>query len=80
MSILHLVQQTIGQTFGPRIPKEDAPRAIQTTFGRLTSSFLGDENEMFEVYVGKVNYLDYDHETFPDGNTFIPFLHKRSSF
>lgn len=54
--------------------------AVQTTFERLTSSFQGDEQEMFEVYAGKVRYLDYDREAFPEGNTFVPFLHKRRSF
>jgi hypothetical protein len=54
--------------------------AVQTTFERLVSSFQGDENDMFEVYVGKVSYLDYEHEAFPEGNTFVPFLHKRRSF
>ena len=54
--------------------------AVQTTFERVTSSFQGDEQEMFDVYVGKVSYLDYEHEAFPEGNTFVPFLHKRRSF
>jgi hypothetical protein len=35
---------------------------------------------MFKVSVGKVKYLDYEHEMFPDGNTLMPFLHKRLSF
>jgi hypothetical protein len=35
---------------------------------------------MFEVYVGKVSYLDYECEAFSAGNTFVPFLHKRKSF
>jgi hypothetical protein len=54
--------------------------AIQSTFERLTNSFEGDKNEMFKVSVGTVKYLDYEHEMFPDGNTMIPFLHKRLSF
>lgn len=54
--------------------------AIQSTFERLVRSFQGDENDMFEVYVGKTNYLDYKRELFPEGNTFLPFLHKRLSF
>ena len=54
--------------------------AIQTTFERLIGSFQGDENDMFEVYVGKVGYLNYESEVFPEGNTFVPFLHKRLSF
>jgi hypothetical protein len=54
--------------------------AVQTTFERLTASFEGDENEIFKVYVGKVRYLDYDHGVFRDGNSFVPFFHKRLSF
>jgi len=54
--------------------------AVQTTVERLVGSFQGDDNDMFEVYVGKVSYLDYEHETFPEGNAFEPFLHKRRSF
>jgi hypothetical protein len=54
--------------------------AVQTTFECLIGSFQSDENEMFEVYVGKVSYLDYEHGVFPEGNTLVPFLHKRRSF
>jgi hypothetical protein len=54
--------------------------AVQTTFERLVGSFQGDESDMFDVYVGKVSYLDYEHDAFPEGNTFVPFLHKRRSF
>jgi len=54
--------------------------AIQTTFERLVGSFQGDESDLFQVYVGKVAYLDYEHEKFSEGDTFIPFLHKRLSF
>jgi hypothetical protein len=54
--------------------------AVQTTFQRFITSLNGDENEMFKTYVGKVQYLDYECGVFPDGNTFVPFLHKRLSF
>lgn len=54
--------------------------AIQTRFERLVGSFQGDENDLFQVHVGKVAYLDYEHEEFIEGNAFIPFLHKRLSF
>jgi hypothetical protein len=54
--------------------------AIQSTVERLANSFQGDENEVFRVYVGMVNYLNYDKEMFPDGDTLIPFVHKRLSF
>jgi hypothetical protein len=54
--------------------------AIQSTFECLASSFQADENSMFDVYVGKVRYLDYERGVVPEGNSFLPFLHKRSSF
>jgi hypothetical protein len=54
--------------------------AIQSTFERLTGSFQGDENSLFNVLVGKVRYLNYERGLIPEGNTFLPFLHKRSSF
>ncbi len=54
--------------------------AIQTTFDRFTASFQGDESNIFDVHVGRVRYLDYDRDVFPEGNTFLPFLHKRLSF
>jgi hypothetical protein len=54
--------------------------AIQTTFERLVGAFQGDENGLFQVHVGKVEYLNYEHEGFNEGNTFVPFLHKRLSF
>lgn len=54
--------------------------AIQTTFERLIGSFQGDDNELFQVHVGKVEYLNYGQDVFKEGNTFIPFLHKRLSF
>jgi hypothetical protein len=54
--------------------------AIQSTFERLVGSFQRDENSSFDVRVGKVKYLDYVRDVFFDGNTFVPFLHKRSSF
>jgi hypothetical protein len=54
--------------------------AVQSTFQRLVDSFQGDENSMFSAFVGKIRYLDYERQAFSDGNTFVPFLHKRSSF
>ena len=33
-----------------------------------------------KVYLGLVNYIDYEKEWLPEGNTFYPFMHKRKSF
>jgi hypothetical protein len=41
--------------------------AIQTTFGRLVGSFQGDESDLFQVYVGKVEYLDYEMDRHDEG-------------
>jgi hypothetical protein len=51
--------------------------AVQSTFERLCNSF---EKAQFPVFVGMVNYIDYEKDSFPLGNTFQPFLHKRKSF
>jgi hypothetical protein len=51
--------------------------ALQSTFARLRQS-LGASP--LEVHIGKVNYIDYEKETFPEDNMFWQFLHKRRSF
>lgn len=33
-----------------------------------------------KVYLGLVNYIDYEKEWLPEGNFFYPFMHKRKSF
>ncbi|HUU16888.1 MAG TPA: DUF2971 domain-containing protein [Sedimentisphaerales bacterium] len=52
--------------------------AIQFTFTRLTESLNNYEEN--DVFVGKVNYINYETEWLPEGNSFYPFLHKRKSF
>jgi len=52
--------------------------AIQSTYRRLISSFDDDPDD--SIYVGKVNYIDYNTEWLPEGNSFYPFIHKRKSF
>jgi len=49
--------------------------AIQSTYQKLFDCL--PEKDFF---VGKVNYIDYDKEWMPEGNTFYPFVHKRKSF
>ncbi|TLS37732.1 hypothetical protein [Pseudalkalibacillus caeni] len=51
--------------------------AIQTTFGNLCNSF-SEYND--QVFIGRVNYIDYDSEWMPEGNMLYPFVHKRKSF
>jgi hypothetical protein len=48
--------------------------AIQTTYSRLRRQLPAD------VYIGMVEYMDYDSEWLPEGHTLFPFVHKRKSF
>ena len=50
--------------------------AIKTDFKSLSSSFTCRE----DVFIGIVNYIDYDRHLIPEDNTFQPYLHKRKSF
>lgn len=51
--------------------------AIQSTFQKFVDSFHKTDRL---VNVGKVKYLDYEHESFGLNNVVLPFLHKRKSF
>ncbi|MFZ1058150.1 MAG: DUF2971 domain-containing protein [Candidatus Rokuibacteriota bacterium] len=50
--------------------------AVQTTYQRLVDVIKDDE----ELYVGRVSYLDYETQWFPDGNLLYPVMHKRLAF
>ena len=50
--------------------------AIKTTFKAFSQSFLCKD----DVYIGSVQYVDYDQTFIPEGDAFSPFLHKRTSF
>lgn len=58
--------------------KTDEGVAIQSTFKRLTESFLNHAEH--DVHIGTVKYIDYETEWLPEGSAFYPFLHKRKSF
>ncbi|MCH7580958.1 MAG: hypothetical protein IIB22_11995 [Chloroflexi bacterium] len=49
--------------------------AIQSTYKRRLRDSLDDQ-----VYIGMVNYIDYETQWLPEGNVFYPFMHKRLSF
>ena len=51
--------------------------AIQSTFTRLCNSFARSDKDIF---VGCVNYSDYEEDWIPEDNSLAPFLHKRKSF
>ncbi|MCM1566348.1 MAG: hypothetical protein NC238_10445 [Dehalobacter sp.] len=57
--------------------KSDEGIAIQSTFGKLKNCF---NNFKDPVYIGKVNYIDYQRDWVPEGSIFYPYLHKRNSF
>ena len=47
--------------------------AIRTTFGGLTESLVCESS----VYIGRVQYVDYDETFIGERNVVIPLLHKR---
>jgi len=51
--------------------------AIQSTFQRLRDSFSRAEND---VYIGKVSYIDYNHEVIDNPSILSAFLYKRASY
>ena len=50
--------------------------AIKSSFGSFKKSFTTPE----DVFIGKVNYVDYERDFIPEFNILFPFLHKRKSF
>lgn len=56
--------------------KSDEGIAVQSTYAKLKKSLIDDE----KIYLGKVNYIDYDTEYIDARNILGPFVHKRKSF
>ena len=56
--------------------KNNTGIAIQSTYTHLIDVL----KEYEDVYIGPVNYIDYDSEFIPEGNMFWPFIHKQNSF
>ncbi len=50
--------------------------AIKSGFKSFKTSFTTRE----DVFIGKVNYVDYERDFIPESNILFPFLHKRKSF
>lgn len=50
--------------------------AIQTTYKKLVKSINYDDS----LYIGQVNYIDFEKEWFPDNNAMYPVMHKRKAF
>ncbi len=58
--------------------KSDEGVAIQSTYRRLADSFKKDDPT--EIWIGTVNYIDYEREHIPIENGMYPFIYKRKSF
>jgi len=54
--------------------KSNEAVAIQSSYSKLLNVLPE------EVFIGLVNYIDYDKDWLPEGNLFYPFMHKRKSF
>ena len=52
--------------------------AIQSTFKRLSDTF--DNYNENDVYIGMINYIDYEKDVIPWNNIFQPLVHKNRSF
>lgn len=52
--------------------------AIQSTYQRLIDSL--DSYKDFNVFVGRIKYIDYQSEAISMANGLSPFIHKRKSF
>lgn len=50
--------------------------AVKTNFKSLADSFTCSES----IFIGKVEYIDYDTECIQERNAFAHYLHKRHSF
>lgn len=50
---------------------------LKSNFARVVKSM---EETKQNVYISEVHYLDYNIEVMPDGNTFLPFIHKQNFY
>jgi len=57
--------------------KSNGGIAIQSTFKCLKDCLKDKEHD---IYIGKVNYIDYEKDLLPEDNKFYRFLHKRKAF
>ncbi|WP_156332629.1 hypothetical protein [Rhodopseudomonas sp. AAP120] len=51
--------------------------AVRSTVGRLKEAFT---NEIRQIYIGPIRYIDYNSEAIDQGNALNPFFRKRKSF
>lgn len=56
---------------------------IKSSFGKLKNSFIklpGDSQKFPEVYIGKVNYIDYKRDYVHERSILSPFIYKQKKF
>jgi len=58
--------------------KSDEGIAIQSTYRKLVDSF--DNSDDYHLWVGMVNYIDYNKKHIPPDNMLYPYIFKRKSF
>ncbi len=58
------------------LPNDKDGVAIQSTYRRLKDSLRTDE----PVYIGKVKYIDYEHQVIESDSVLAPFIHKRKAY
>ncbi len=56
--------------------REEDGITIKTDFNSLKNSFTCSQ----DIYIGSVNYVDYNSHFIPENNAFFSYLHKRKSF
>jgi hypothetical protein len=54
--------------------KSNEAVAVTSTYARLVEVLPRN------VFIGAVQYIDYERDWLPEGNSFYPFMHKRKSF
>lgn len=62
---------------------EHAGIAVVTDYGRIrraVGAVSEPQTSTKSIYVGRVQYADYDRSVIPEGNVFDAFMHKRQSF
>ena len=80
----NLSEYESGALWGLYVPPHGGV-AIRSTFRRLTQCFQRTPEDhapggAHEIYIGQVEYADYDSAWLPEGNTLWPFVFKRRSF
>lgn len=67
-----------------KIYSESFGVCIQSTFHDLYSCFDDEEwsfyNKRKKIYIGEVNYIDWEKEIIPKDNMFWPYIHKKKEF